>query len=119
MIRRMNAWLAERMANMLSSMWLFWGLTILIWATVILQRPSGPQGWILFLVSVFFQGVSLPVLAFVSNIQGDRTEKLLRETHDAVMSELTELRRMHEEQATELAELRAVHRELGRRSHDR
>ncbi|SIS88041.1 hypothetical protein [Alicyclobacillus vulcanalis] len=121
-MQKINKIIASKLAAALSSMTLFWILTLLIWATILFQRPEGAQGWILFLVSVFFQGVSLPVLAFVSNEQGDRTEAILNETHDTVMSELAELRRMHEEQKAEIAELKTIHRELeaklGRRAHD-
>ena len=106
-----NDRIAVRMSTALSSMWTFWSLTLLIGLALILQRPTGAQGWVLFVVSIFFQGVALPVLAFVSNQQGDRTEGILRETHDTVMKELEDLRVMHEERSQELAELRALHEE--------
>ena len=110
-IARFNDWLAAHMALGLSSMWTFWTLTLLIAAALLLQRPTGAQGWVLFVVSIFFQGVALPVLAFVSNQQGDRTEGILRETHDTVMKELEDLRALHAERTEELAELRALHEE--------
>ena len=125
-MKRFNDWLADRFAAWLSTMALFWALTLLIVLALILQRPSGAQGWVLFVVSVFFQGVALPVLAFVSNKQGDRMENLLRETHDAAMNDLEELRQLHEErtqeienlkdlakrQLEEIEELKAIHLEL-------
>lgn len=78
-------------------MWTFWTLTLLIALALLLERPAGAQGWVLFVVSIFFQGVALPVLAFVSNQQGDRTERVLRETHDAVLQELAEIKQLHAE----------------------
>ena len=99
-------------------MWLFWGLTLLVLLALALQRPSGAQGWILFWVSIFFQGVALPVLAFVSNKQGERMERVLRETHDSVLAELSEIKAMHESQAEELATLRAINQRLSER-HER
>jgi hypothetical protein len=111
-VRSLNNRIAGKLAAWLCSMWLFWLLTILIWATVFFQRPEGAQGWILFLVSVFFQGVALPVLGFVSNQQGERTERVLQETHDKVLSEFAELKEMHEAQAYEMAAIKAMHREL-------
>ncbi|MCL6443637.1 MAG: hypothetical protein K6T83_09310 [Alicyclobacillus sp.] len=123
MIRRFNEWLAERLSIILSSMWLFWVLCVMTWGSILLQRPNGAQGWDLFLVSIFFQAVALPVINLTTAKQGDRMERVLNETHDAVMSELAELRRMHEEQKAEIAELKAIHRELeaklGRRAHER
>lgn len=112
MIRRINDWVAERMSVILSSMWLFWALCVLTWGSVLLQLPDGAQGWDLFLVSIFFQAVALPVINFTTAKQGDRMERMLDETHDAVMTELTEIRKMNESQATEIAELKAIHREL-------
>lgn len=96
-MKRLNNIIANALAQGLSSMALFWVLTILIFSTLLIQEPVGAQGWILFIVSIFFQGVALPVLAFVSNAQGDRMESLLRETHDTTLDELRELRDMHEE----------------------
>lgn len=104
-MRRFNDWLADKLAAALSTMWLFWALTLLVFAALLAQTPNGAQGWILFWVSIFFQGVALPVLAFVSNKQGDRMERVLRETHDAVLQELTEVKQMH-------AELSARHTRL-------
>lgn len=104
-IRKVNSWIADRLSNGLATMWTFWILSMLIVSTLLIQLPSGAQGWILFVVSVFFQGVALPVLALVSNRQGDRMESVLRETHDAVLDELRELRAMHEELAAKNSDL--------------
>ncbi len=80
----------------MSEMWLFWFLTILIWSTVLFERPRGAQGWILFLVSVFFQGVGLVVINYTSAKQGRMTIALLQETHDTVMNELRDMKKMIE-----------------------
>ena len=105
-MKRMNDWLANRMALWLSSMGMFWALTLLILLALALQRPSGAQGWVLFVVSIFFQGVALPVLAFVSNQQGDRTERVLRDTHDGVLSELAAAKKRMNTQEQLLTEMR-------------
>jgi hypothetical protein len=57
----------------------------------------------MFVISAGFQAVALPVLAFVSNMQGDRAEKIARETHDAVMKELKILREQNEHLKTLIA----------------
>ncbi len=110
-MKRMNDWLANRMALWLSSMGMFWALTLLILLALALQRPSGAQGWVLFVVSIFFQGVALPVLAFVSNQQGDRTERVLRDTHDGVLSELAAAKKRMNTQEQLLTEMRQMHAE--------
>lgn len=85
------------MAAIMSSMWLFWLLSIIILIAGIMQPPETPYTFVMFVISAGFQAIALPVLAFVSNLQGDRAEKIAKETHDAVMKELSILR---EENAT-------------------
>jgi cell shape-determining protein MreC len=96
MIKKINNFLANKLSVILSSMWLFWILAVILVVAGILQPPKGAYEVVMFWVSAAFQAVALPVLAFVSNIQGDRQEKIMRETHDAVMKEIKLLR---EEQA--------------------
>lgn len=112
MLKRFNEWLADQLSKWLATMAMFWVLTVLVLSTLLFQTPSGAQGWVLFIVSIFFQGVALPVLAFVSNKQGDRMERVLRETHDGVLAELADTKAMHAAQAEELAELRSTHNEI-------
>lgn len=114
-LKRFNDWLADRMSSWMSRMWLFWLLTILILGTLIFQRPSGIQGWALFFVSVFFQGVALVVINYTSDKQGRQMLRLLQETHNTTMEEFASLRRINAIQAEELAELKAIHAELSTR----
>ena len=97
MIARFNAWLALRVADILATMWVFWVLNLAVFLALAIERPANAQGWVLFWVSIWFQGVALPALAFVSKIQGDRLEKTVRDTHDAVMQELAEVKAMRAE----------------------
>lgn len=96
-MKRVNRWVAEHLASVLAAMALFWVLNIVIFATLFFQRPHTIQQWLLFFVSIWFQGISLPVLALVSNLQGDRMERIQRETHDTVMAEFAEIKQMHKE----------------------
>lgn len=109
---RFNDWLANRMSVWMSQMWLFWLLSILILGTLIFQRPQGIQGWALFFVSVFFQGVGLVVINYTSDKQGRQTLLLLQDTHDATLKELAGLRDLYVAQSEELAELKQMHQEL-------
>ena len=111
-MKRFNDQLADLMSAWMSQMWLFWLLTILILGALIFQRPQGIQGWALFFVSVFFQGVALVVINYTSDKQGRQTLKLLQETHDTTMEELSGLRRLYQTQSEELAELRELHKEV-------
>ncbi|MDR0834819.1 MAG: hypothetical protein LBN93_11690 [Candidatus Symbiothrix sp.] len=92
MIKKINNFLANKLSVILSSMWLFWFLAVVLVIAGIIQPPKGAYEIVMFWVSAAFQAIALPVLGFISNIQGDRQEKLMRETHDAVMKEIKILR---------------------------
>ena len=96
MMKRINNFLANKLAVAMSSMWLFWFLAVIIVIAGILQPPNTPYTFVMFVISAGFQAVALPVLAFVNNLQGAKQEKLLKETHDAVMKELKLLKQEHE-----------------------
>jgi hypothetical protein len=88
MLKRFNDWLGDKLAYWLSTMACFYLISIAILATLFFQRPQGVQAWLMFWVTVFFQGAALPVLGYVSRKAGERQEQILNETHDAVMEEL-------------------------------
>lgn len=96
-LKRASDWVAGHAAAIVATMALFWLLNVVIFASLFFQRPHTLQQWLLFFVTIWFQGVSLPLIAKVTNLQGDRTEKIQRETHDAVMQELAELKQLHRE----------------------
>jgi membrane protein implicated in regulation of membrane protease activity len=100
-INKANNFLANKMSIIMSSMWLFWILAVVIVVAGLMQPPDTPYMFVMFVISAGFQAVALPVLAFVSNIQGERQEKVMKETHDAVMKELKLVR----EENAELKEL--------------
>jgi hypothetical protein len=67
---------------------MFYGITFLVIAPLFFQRPTNLVTWMQYIVSVFFQGVALPVLGYTSKKSGEVQAQLLRETHDTVMNEL-------------------------------
>jgi hypothetical protein len=87
-MKRINDWLGDQLAYWLSTMGCFYLISIAILATLFIQRPEGVQAWLMFWVTVFFQGVALPVLGYVARKAGEKQEQILSETHDAVMEEL-------------------------------
>lgn len=104
-LQRVNIWLAERLADVLASMAIFYGIFFLVTIPLHWRTPQGVYEWVNYLSSNFFQAVALPVLAFTAKLAGQRTEKLLQETHDAVLKELkllTEVRRAEEQELLQL-----------------
>lgn len=88
-MKKFNNFIADKLSAAMATMALFWLLLILDVAGAIVDPPANVQAWLLWGVSILFQSVALPVLAFVSNKQAERTEEVLRQTHDLVMAELT------------------------------
>ena len=93
-INRFNEWLATKLADALATMVMFFGVTFLTLSILFFQAPKTPLEWVQYIIQTFFQGVALPVLAFVAKIEGKKQQKLLQETHDAVMSEMKEIKEM-------------------------
>jgi uncharacterized membrane protein len=94
-MQKLNNFIASKLSVVMSSMWLFWLLAlilIVLWLVMPNDEKTNPYTIALFWISTAFQAIALPVLAFVSNLQGDRAEKIAKETHDAVMKELKLLR---------------------------
>jgi hypothetical protein len=87
-ISRFNDRIADSTASILSSMWLFWLLILIFIVAYKLQPPKGAYENVMFFISAGFQAVALPVLAFVSNIQGDRQEALMNKMQAELMEEL-------------------------------
>jgi len=83
-----NIFLAGKLADWLSTMAMFYGVAFLVLLPLVWQRPASLVGWAQYLISVFFQGVALPILGFVAKKEGERNSQILQETHDMVMSEL-------------------------------
>ena len=111
-ISAFNEWLASRLADALATMVMFFGVTFLTLSILFFQTPKTPLEWVQYLIQTFFQGVALPVLAFVAKIEGQRQQRLLQETHDTVMTEIQELKAMMVELGKVEIEERKIEDEL-------
>jgi hypothetical protein len=87
-----NAWFADKLADALATMSMFYGVLFIVTLPLRWQTPEGAVAWINYMSSNFFQAVALPVLAFVAKREGVRQAALLQETHDAVMQEIQMLK---------------------------
>ncbi len=114
-MKKLNEFIADKLSNVMSTMWLFWILFIACLTAYIVQPPAGAQAQILFWVSIMFQGIALPVLAFVSNKQGNRMQSTLQETHDLAMEEMKLIHDENSELYAIVEELHQKHDELHKR----
>ncbi|HZW84189.1 MAG TPA: hypothetical protein VFF14_12310 [Candidatus Deferrimicrobium sp.] len=88
MFRKFTKWLGDKLSYWLSTMAMFYAVSLLILIPLAFVRPTGTIAWIQYSVTVFFQGAALPLLGYVARIAGEKTDTMLKETHDTVMEEL-------------------------------
>jgi hypothetical protein len=91
---------------------MFYGITFLVIAPLFFQMPTNLVTWMQYIVSVFFQGVALPVLGYTSKKSGEVQAQLLRETHDTVMNELDYIKKQQEAARIERSELENIIAEI-------
>lgn len=103
-----NNWLANKLSDYLATMVCFYIVLALVLSILFLQLPRTPLEWIGFVIQTLFQGVALPVLAFVAKISGEKQERLLTETHDAVIEELTYIKEVLKSITLENKELQEI-----------
>ena len=69
--------LAEILSDSLSSMTMFWIITFMVIIPLYFNQPTNLVGWSQYIISVFFQGVALPILAYTSKLSGKRTDEVI------------------------------------------
>jgi hypothetical protein len=111
-MNRFNQWLGDKLSYILSTMAMFYGVSFLVMATLFFQTPTSLVTWIQYIISVFFQGVALPVLGYTSRKSGELQAQLLRETHDTVMNELDYIKRQQDAARLEREELDKIISEI-------
>jgi hypothetical protein len=104
-LRKANDWIGEKLAYWMSTMHCFYLISIMVVLPLLWQRPTNLVGWMQYLISVFFQGVALPVLGYVARLAGEKQEKMMLETHDTVLQELAEIKEIHKELHRKVGEL--------------
>jgi hypothetical protein len=109
---RFNQWLGDKLSYILSTMAMFYGVSFLVLATLFFQTPTSPVTWIQYIISVFFQGVALPLLGYTARKSGELQAQLLRETHDTVMNELDYIKRQQEAARVEREDLEKIISEI-------
>ena len=70
---------AIALADSLASMIMFWVITLMVILPLFWSQPVGGVAWMIYIVSVFFQGVALPVLGYTAKLSGKRTDIIIEE----------------------------------------
>lgn len=119
MFRKLNDWLGDKIAFWLSTMACFYIIGLLCLIPLLFQQPHGMVAWAQYIIQSIFQGVALPVLGYVARMAGEKQDKLMNETHDAVMEELMdvkeELKLAREERQAMKMLIHALHQQMDAR----
>lgn len=118
-IRQFNLKLATKLSNLNATMWTWYVLSIGILSCILLSPPKDIQGWLLVIVTVYYQGASLPVISFTSKIEGELTRKLLKAINDISQLERQDIKKLLEEAKDDradnkhlLEEIHNMHKEM-------
>ena len=109
--KKFNDFIGDRFSFALSTMEMFWLVLILVIMPLLWQRPDSLIAWIQYLSTAVLQAVALPLLGYTTKKSGESQEKIIKETHDALMLELQEAKEIRLQQTNMILENRAKHDE--------
>ena len=104
-INHFNYWLMSGLANANASAWTFYLLVFAIIKVWTITPPHTPLDWLQQIVSILYQGAALPLISFVSKLEGDKQAKIINETHDTTLEEFKVLKDMHNDTHVMVQEL--------------
>lgn len=116
MVRRFNRWVAEQATRAVSTMWAAYAFAIL--AGVSLPAAIASRNLLVidaWIAQTFLQLVLLSVIMAGQQLASEAIEQRDRETHDAVMEELSLARQQRDEMHALVAEVHELVAELHRR----
>jgi hypothetical protein len=76
-INRINLKVAKKLSNFLSSMGCFYVIAIMVIVPLFVKVPASLIEWIIYLSSAVFQAIALPILAYTSMINGNKTDEIM------------------------------------------
>ena len=122
-MKEFNDWIGDKLSNGLSSMTVFYIITLLVLAPLIVERPTTVMAWIQYLSTAVLQACALPLLGYTTNKQGNIQSKLLQETHDTVMNELkivkkeqSVAKKQRKDHSEEMAQIKLLIQEIHKNS---
>lgn len=88
-----TARLFTKIFSLIANLAIFYGVAYVADSIVLAftNPPVGYGEWLVFFVSLFFNGIALPILGYSGKKEARRLYTLVKETHDAVIAERREL----------------------------
>jgi len=94
---QLNDYVGDKLSNGLSSMEMFYIITFLVLAPLLVQRPDTLITWVQYVSTAILQASALPLLGYTTKKSGEKQERLLQETHNMVMQEMGTLKEIVKE----------------------
>lgn len=88
--------LIRLISNFLASRICFFVFCVIAFFPLFYALPKDILAWCQYISQTVVQLVALNVLAIISKSEGAKSAKMLKETHDAVMAELKEVRAIYD-----------------------
>jgi hypothetical protein len=95
--KKINNYIGKKLSSGLATMETFYIVAFLVLFPLLFDHPKSFIGWVSYSSTAVLQAVALPLLGYTTRIGENRQVKLLKETHDTVMKEMTKLNRMSTE----------------------
>jgi hypothetical protein len=77
-------------------MQMFYIVFICVVLPLLFEHPSSLIAWIQYLSTAILQAVALPLLGFTTKKSGDVQEKVIKESHELLISQFEELKDTHD-----------------------
>lgn len=109
---KINDYIGGKLSFALSTMEMFWLVLIIVLLPLLWQRPDSSIAWVQYISTAILQAVALPLLGYTTKKSGESQEKVIKDTHDILMKELSETKHMHKEQMCIIKEIKEIHKHL-------
>ena len=106
---KFNDYVGDKFSLALSTMEMFWIVLIVVLLPLLWQRPDSMIAWVQYASTAILQAVALPLLGYTTKKSGESQEKVIKETHDILMSELLEAKELRKQQMEMMIEIKEIH----------
>ena len=106
---KFNDYIGDKFSFALSTMEMFWIVLIVVLLPLLWQRPDSFIAWVQYASTAILQAVALPLLGYTTKKSGESQEKVIKETHDILMSELLEAKKLRKLQLDMMVEIKDMH----------
>ena len=110
-INRFNYRLMSALANANATAWTVYVLIFAIIKVWTISPPHSLGEWLNAIVQTLYQGAALPLIAFVSKVSGESTDRKIDEIHEAAVASRAEAQEERSRMLALLEEISAIRKD--------